>query len=1209
MDAAVERWTRHLVDLGGANNLLWARAGAPTAVDLSRAHPGGLARLLSGAGVRLSELVREPSALTALTTRARALHRTVTELRMQHGLLTSYLAMGTATWQQPGQTPRAPVILWPAEIAQDHLGAITVRLVGDVQVNPALTSYLNAQGILLDDLEVLRASRSADTFDLSQAFEVVQQAGAALPRFRIERSRIIDSFSAVKATNARDLVDQRGWLASHDVVAALAGDESAREQLAAQPPPFVPPAPAEEFLALDLDEEQQAVVAAVRAGAHLSVHAPPGCGTTQTIAGLAAALAMDGRRALVVSQAWADGDALVERLTAAGLPDLVLDVRRDTAAALTQRLRLQLADLGALPGSTPRPADTATPLAAQIELVEREWRAEHQERSPWGVSPAQCRQALARMSADGWRGSDQRIDIDALVAISVERCHDLALALQEAVDAGAWTADASPDPWFGARIVGNDQRRRTAELVADLAGGGLAAHRDEWARLADEVGLPAPTSVREAEEHLELMAGVFLTLETFDPDVFGAALPAMVAATADPSDGESAGTPAMGLLERRRLRGQAKRLLRPGVSAVNLSGVLSRALRQRMRWQSLAGKGSVPSAPLRTPQVAARTETLRQQLEWLEARLQGTSVHRPLLDCDVAQLQSLLEQLRASDERLGVVPVVISSMDLVRANGLGALVAELAARGADGAEAAEQVRWVWWSSVLEHSERTDAVLAEHDGDRARRQLQDYRAADDAHVRQGAELLRDRVRRQVERIREDLPDQAATVRSRVLHPGALLKHAPELLTALRPVWLVSPLAVSSMVAPGLWFDVVIVDGAGQLPLPEALPAISRAGQVVVFGDRTQEVVLPRALAAPAAPSVLRALEPLVPGAALLRDYRSLDERLTAFAAARRYGSEVVGFPAAPSSAAAQPLSAQIVHEDRVVPGVVAALRQEVARDPAASVVIVTWSEQVADRVRAELLDRSNDPEIVRRLGDADGSIVVGDIASTRAVVADIAIVLLAHEQGGAALVQAMGAEGAMVRLWSALTRAVRRMVVLSTLDPQTFSEDRLRTSGARALRDFLRYAQAGGDAQGLRVQSLEQTGGKRRRRAPSAGSVLDQPAVPAPLAEVPVLVDRLASAVRDRGLTAEVGYGVTGRPVELLVRAPSGGPVLAVETDAFGYGDGLRSRARLRPQELERRGWHYEFVCSQDIFDDLPGSADRLAALLAGTSLAGPGGRE
>ncbi|KYH45630.1 hypothetical protein [Branchiibius sp. NY16-3462-2] len=1188
VDAAVNEWSRHLIGLGGPNNLLWATPGEPTEVDLSRAHPGGLARLLSGAVVGLPELVREPSALATLTARAEALQQRVEVLREQVGLLTCYLAMGTATWEQPGNTPRAPVILWRADIARDHSGRITIQLVGDIEVNPALTSYLRAQGIELDDGEVLRVSRSGDVFDLSQAFDLVERA-ATLPRFRIERSRVIDSFSYVKAANARDLSGQRSWIGTHDVVAALAGDPAAAQQVAAEPPPAAPVSVLEEFVPLDLDADQQRVIEAVRAGAQLTVHAPPGCGTSQAIAGLVAGLAMDGRRTLVVTQAWADGDALVDRLEQVGLGDVLLDVRSQTAAALTDRLRAQLADLAATVDD-PAAAEPAA-LPATVAALEQQWAAEQELRAPWGVSPAQCRRALADMSGQEYDGSNRRLAIDDLVAVSVERLYALSDALHAAVDAGAWSGGSANDPWFGARVVGTEHRQRTAQLVADLAGGGLDAERATITELSDEVGLARPRSLLEAQDQLDLMAGVFQTLEAFSPEVFGAGLPEMVAGTAD---GEGAPTN-LGMFERRRLRSQAKRLLRPGTSTHNLHGLLQRALKQRTRWQALAGKGSVPTAPLRTPQVAAQVESLRGRLEWLEARLAGSTSARSLVDSDFDEIQVLTERLRDADDRLAVVPEVIGTLDLLRANGFGDLLDDLAARDASADEASWQVRWVWWSSVLGHAQRTDPVLAAHDADAARSLEQAYRDDDAAHVRAGAAAVRDRVRRQVERVRVDLPDQVVTVRSRVLHPGALLGQAPELLTALRPAWLVSPLAVAATVATGLWFDVVIFDGGGQVPLPEALPAITRAGQVVVFGDRTQEVVLPRALTSPSAPSLFQALEPLAPQLNLTHDYRSFDERLSAFGAVRRYAGDVAGFPAAGGG---NVIAMRTVHEDRIVPAAVSAIREAVAADPDGSLVVVTWTPMLAERIQSELLQRHDDPDLRRRLAAAERTIVIGDVVTTRSITADTAIVVLADERGGAALLQAMGAEGAMVRFWSAVSRARRRLMVLSTLDPQTFPEDRLRTTGSRTLRDYLRYCAAGGDQQSLQVQSLEQSTPRRRRRTASSGSVLDAPVLPATIRpEVPVLIEALGAQLRSRGLTAIPSYGVSGRPVELAVGGADGRLVVAVESDDSDHTETLRFRLRLRPEQLAARGWRTETVYGQDLQQDLAAEADRLASVL------------
>lgn len=64
------------------------------------------------------------------------------------------------------------------------------------------------------------------------------------------------------------------------------------------------------------------------------------------------------------------------------------------------------------------------------------------------------------------------------------------------------------------------------------------------------------------------------------------------------------------------------------------------------------------------------------------------------------------------------------------------------------------------------------------------------------------------------------------------PGAVV-------AALRPVWLMSPTSVSDTLPldPGL-FDVVVYDEASQIPVEEAVPAMHRAEQVVVVGDRMQ-----------------------------------------------------------------------------------------------------------------------------------------------------------------------------------------------------------------------------------------------------------------------------------------------------------------------------------------------------------------------------------
>src|SRR5215203_6082918 len=86
--AAVKIWQRTLVDLGGRNTLLWYRDLPTGTLDLTTAHPGGVAMLLAGRPTRLSDLVREPVTFDEARRRARAIAAKSRELAQQRGILT-----------------------------------------------------------------------------------------------------------------------------------------------------------------------------------------------------------------------------------------------------------------------------------------------------------------------------------------------------------------------------------------------------------------------------------------------------------------------------------------------------------------------------------------------------------------------------------------------------------------------------------------------------------------------------------------------------------------------------------------------------------------------------------------------------------------------------------------------------------------------------------------------------------------------------------------------------------------------------------------------------------------------------------------------------------------------------------------------------------------------------------------------------------------
>src|SRR6266568_745791 len=107
-------------------------------------------------------------------------------------------------------------------------------------------------------------------------------------------------------------------------IAAIAGDKGARETIAAARHDVDPRGlddipPDEEFLVLDADSSQQAVIASAHLGDNLVVQGPPGTGKSQTIANLIASFAAQGKRVLFVAEKRAALEAVYKRLHRVGI--------------------------------------------------------------------------------------------------------------------------------------------------------------------------------------------------------------------------------------------------------------------------------------------------------------------------------------------------------------------------------------------------------------------------------------------------------------------------------------------------------------------------------------------------------------------------------------------------------------------------------------------------------------------------------------------------------------------------------------------------------------------------------------------------------------------------------------------------------------------------------------------------------------------------
>ncbi|XVX19573.1 AAA domain-containing protein [Actinomycetota bacterium] len=1200
MGEAIARWQRDLAGLGGPNTLLWHRDLPDGTLDLTTAHPGGVSKLLAGRPTRLGELVREPSALAEARRRARAIRGKTVEMAEERGLATGYLAVGMATWAGRGSagSPSAPVLLRTCELRPVDAAEsdFVVDLGPDAEFNPVLAQYLRAErGIDIDVAHLEAIAVTGTRFDPYPVYAALRHLCAPLPDFTVTPRLVLGNFPYDKLAMVADLAAQGDRLGSHRVVAALAGDETARAALDRPVPEGAPDHdPGHEHLVLDADSSQQAVIDAVRGGADLVVTGPPGTGKSQTIANLIAALAGDGKSVLFVAEKRAAVDQVLGRLRDLGLGDLVLDTHGGSGGQ--RGLVSRVAEIVAR-HSRPAPPDTRS---SDEELrVARDTLAAHRDslhrvREPWQVSVHRAQEEVAELEARELPPRTRvRLRGDDLLALDPARRESLWADLDEAGTAGAWSVDpGAPDPWWGADISTEADAARAEEIVTRLDAGGFKEVGTRLDTLLEEAGLPEAVTGADWGRSLAAIREAASVLEVFRPEVFDIPLADMVGATGSRTYRKEHSI-SLSLPARQRLRRQAIGLLRPGPVPEDLHGVLRQAQNVRVGWQGLTGIGGRPRAPHDTAAAAAAHARLEEELRWLGDRLSPGAGERELLDLPIGDLRSRIGALAGSLDRLRVLPTVAPSLGRLRAAGLGPLVDDLAARRVPADSARPELDFVFWTSVAEAVATSDGVYGGHQGDRMRSVAADFVAQDRAHVASGPDRVRAEVGRRLGRAIAAYPEQVESVRAaeRDGRPlRALVASAPELLSAAAPCFAMSPLVVASVMPPGEHVDVVIFDEASQIPPALAASAISRGRQVVVVGDPHQMPPSGFLTAATelstdggdAAPSVLDVLADVLPTRSLDWHYRSHDARLIDFSSERLYGGSITTFPGT--------LRGDIVRVEQVEGGggvieqgsatvestpdevdrVVQLVLDHARRRPKRSLAVITLGRLHAERIDEALrralvgADKETaaffDESRAERFFVKDIERVQGD--ERDAVILAIGYAATLHGQVPHRF-GAVSAEGGDRRLNVAITRARRSMTVVTSLTSDQLAGASLRGAGAEMLRDYLAYAER-------------------------HGQVDDEPPLDAPEASG-ALRAGLARRLREAGLVVHEQHGRSAGRIDVAVEDPHrpGRMKVAVETDGEAYAGmaSVRDRDRLRPEHLERLGWAHVRVWTTDLFRD------------------------
>ncbi|WP_090584169.1 DUF4011 domain-containing protein [Arthrobacter subterraneus] len=1210
-------WLRRLGPHAGTDTLLHFTPSRSNSIDLTHAHPSGLAQLLAGRRTRLSTLLRDPDQYSAAMKAARLLRAKVYELATERGIDVGYLAAGTASWRTMDDAGRtdsltAPVLLTSVALtvhgSQDDY---ELQLTDKARLNPALVRTLHKDhGIDFDPEAVARLAYSTARFDPHPVLDRLRALTDNVRGMTVEHHILVSTFADLADVGADSAVRPEHPLLAALMDAAREGiDSPSGAEAPSRDTPLDDRDPSTEFLILDADPRQQKVLDAVAAGGSVVVSAPPGTGQTQTALNAAAALAEQGKSVLVVAERRGTLNQFVQELDALNLGSLVLQLNANSNPA---QLKDQLVRAIVRNEKAVQPKLTSlheTLVSHRHKLLDHV-RSLHNVRSRWGCSPYQAMQSLAELTSLN-PAPATTVRLKRSVMDSIPNRTELTARLRRAAELGGFSREATQSPWFGAKLRNRKETEQAHTLAVDLARD-IPLLQEKVRAVADHSHIELGTTFEEWGGQLDLLVAVRASLDKFTPDIFDRPVTDLISATAS-SSWRRERTIEMSSMTRSRLRRVAKEYVRPGVHISDLHQSLVEVQEQRALWTKYATTERHPSVPTGLAEINSFYRTIDSRLAELTSILAGTPEKPKLAAMPLDELADRLAELARDKQSLATLPERTLLLDEMRENGLGELLDDLAEREVGARQVGGELELAWWQSALEAMISGDDYLAMSDGASLRTLEAEYRLADNAHVASGAGRIRWALAERWRAALETMPAEAEQLRGLLKEgePGleALSAQADELVTALMPVWAASPLVLPLVLPQDKTFDAVIVLDAESISLQSVVPALARSRQVIAFGDDrlggprsfTVSVGDERRNAPEHLPSAYRALAAVLPSLALRDVYRGVDKDLSDFLSERFYDGELTRLPSGSEiTGLERPFRVEYLPDGTGMPSsdhdgvesvaaevtrVVDLVFEHIRHRPSYSLAVVTASARHAQRVgEAVRLFMADAPWAADFFKPGNESFRVVPVDRAAGLTRDAVIFSLGFGRTphGRALHNfgPLSAPDGRGKFVTAMTRARYRLHVLTCFQPGDLDPERLG-HGALDFYELLRMELSGDAAQ--------------------ASSADGDAANQDPL--VADLVERLryrGAAVRSNydgvlDIVAGAGTGVpaTDDEPELFI------PPVAIESDGSDRyrSMSVRERSRLRPQLLERMGWRYMPLWTIEVFTDPEGCAELISGYL------------
>lgn len=941
--------------------------------------------------------------------------------------------------------------------------------------------------------------------------------------------------------------------------------------------------PQEEFLVIDVDGDQQAVVDAAVSGHSVVVDTPPGTGATQVAVAVATTLAHTGKSVLFLAQTSDALDDFSARLGEVGLSDFAVDTR-----AGSEDIRKQLIGLIASAEKSERPdlSRLLTELNEQRATLADHVSSLHRRRKPWDVSVYETMQHLAELtSGDNSPQTPVRFDDDILGA-SEDRRNILRGKLGELARLGAFTLDVEDTVWFGADLK-TVEEAEAARTVAERIGRMIPDLVSATEPVLQKAKLNPRRNIDDWSRAIRVLLRVRKTLDNFAPDIYDHRLDDLIAATGTPEYRADVGVE-MGMMQRRRLKKSAAEFLRPGAEVTDLHNALIDVRAQRVILADLAGHDGRPQIPRGVLESDEILQSVEADIAKLKPILETTPDGGDLGSMLIEELQARTEAMGSDSENLAELPERSRLQRELDGEGLGDLMADLRRRKVDESLVGPEFDLAYWASVLQTMAGEDPAIGRHDGAALHQVAEGFRENDRAFVAAGASRLRYNHAQAWKRGIDSDPIAAGVIKQELLSKHTSTKRistqAPELLTTLAPVWMGSPYTVPELFSALPLFDAVVIADAGRLSVADVVPGITRARQVISLGDSRLLGPRPFSIAVDRfgmddgkhPRSVQDRLGEFLPRMRLSNSYRLSPVGLIDLANRHFYDSTISTLPTAHTGEGSGlefsyvadgrgPTdigTGRVESPDAEVKRVVDLVLKHARNRSRESLAVVALTPHHAQRVATAISRAMKDlPYVAAFFNDSSKEpFVVTDAERVQGMSRDAVIFTLGYGRTVHGRVihdfgPLSGPDGRRI-LAATMTRARKRLTLVSSIEAEDFDRSKLN-GGAVMLPQLLEEVATGGVHQ------------------------------PGPHGEI---YDPLFNDIADRLLQLGVVAHEHYNGIDLAVANSTEdehGMIIAVAGDGPEYASmrSLRQRDRVLPEQLSRRGWKFMRVWSTDAFVD------------------------